>query len=97
MVIVVVLATMSIIITRKNQEKIQEISEGGLRQKVEVSRSGGDRYEEVDAINLVPGDKIKLTKTMVVPCDLIVTKGTCICDESGLTGESMPVRKAEVP
>ena len=97
MVIVVVLATMSIIITRKNQEKIQEISEGGLHQKVEVSRSGGDRYEEVDAINLVPGDKIKLTKTMVVPCDLIVTKGTCICDESGLTGESMPVRKAEVP
>ena len=29
--------------------------------------------------------------------DVVALKGTCITDESGLTGESMPVRKSEVP
>lgn len=33
----------------------------------------------------------------VLPCDLVIVQGTCITDESGLTGESMPVRKSEVP
>lgn len=98
MVVVVVCASMSIKITRANQLKIQEIGEAGKGAKCEVKRNG-NWQTNVSADILVPGDMLKLgnMNNVVLPCDLIVTRGTCITDESGLTGESMPVRKSEVP
>ena len=101
MVIVIVLACMSISISKKNQLKIQEISESGMKddqgndRTVNVFRGGVKTA--IKATQVVPGDCIELSDTMTLPCDLIVINGTCICDESGLTGESMPVRKSEVP
>jgi predicted P-type ATPase len=42
----------------------------------------------------VPGDVVLITKIdWVVPCDMIILNGSCIVNESGLTGESMPVQK----
>ena len=45
------------------------------------------------------GDCIQLDgqTNWTLPCDAVVIKGTAICDESGLTGESMPVRKSALP
>ena len=30
----------------------------------------------------------------VLPCDMVLVHGSAVCDESGLTGESMPVGKS---
>jgi len=94
-IVVVVTAGLSVTITRKNQQKIKEIGTAGTGVEVEVCRDG--KWIKVISENLVPGDLVKLTDSCVIACDMIVVKGTCICDESGLTGESMPVRKSEVP
>ena len=33
----------------------------------------------------------------VLPCDLVLLRGTCVADESALTGEAMPVQKTPAP
>ena len=92
--VVLICAWLSIVIKRHNQEKIQELTM--MFTQCTVQRNG--QWVVVDSQELVPGDLVKLVQgNWVLPCDLVITRGTCICDESGLTGESMPVRKSEVP
>ena len=43
------------------------------------------------------GDRIRARDGWVVPCDVVLVRGTAVCDESGLTGESKPVRKVQLP
>jgi P-type E1-E2 ATPase len=45
---------------------------------------------------LTPGDKIKIELNQVIPCDLVLVKGSCTVDETMLTGESAPVTKSDV-
>ena len=57
-----------------------------------MRRSGG--ITEVSSNDIVPGDIVLIDKIdWIVPCDMIIISGGCIMDESGLTGESMPVQK----
>ncbi|KAM7379060.1 hypothetical protein PAMP_004634 [Pampus punctatissimus] len=47
---------------------------------------------------LVPGDVIVIPGNgMIMPCDAVVIRGTCIVNESMLTGESVPVTKTSLP
>uniref|UniRef100_A0A671XDP9 ATPase 13A3 n=1 Tax=Sparus aurata TaxID=8175 RepID=A0A671XDP9_SPAAU len=47
---------------------------------------------------LVPGDVILIPANgMIMPCDAVLTHGTCIVNESMLTGESVPVTKTSLP
>uniref|UniRef100_A0A8C2Z3D1 ATPase 13A3 n=1 Tax=Cyclopterus lumpus TaxID=8103 RepID=A0A8C2Z3D1_CYCLU len=48
--------------------------------------------------DLVPGDVIIIPANgMVMPCDAVLVHGTCIVNESMLTGESVPVTKTSLP
>ena len=43
--------------------------------------------------NLVPGDVVVVPDNCLMPCDMILLTGSCIVNESMLTGESIPVIK----
>ena len=79
----------NIAITRANQKKIKSMTE--YQTQVKVLRDG--IWSSVDSVDLVPGDVIALQENWNLPCDAVLLSGSAICDESGLTGESMPVRK----
>ena len=46
---------------------------------------------------LVPGDIIEVPSYKKLPCDAILLSGLCVVNEAMLTGESVPVVKAELP
>jgi len=50
-----------------------------------------------DSRALVPGDVVKVRGGgWTVPADLVLVQGSCACDESGLTGETMPSSKTSL-
>ncbi|WJK39685.1 cation-transporting P-type ATPase [Solwaraspora sp. WMMA2056] len=59
-----------------------------------VRRDGVDQV--VPAADLVPGDLVRVTAGDIVPADLTLTDAYRLqCDESMLTGESVPVRRGD--
>src|SRR5690606_17943228 len=66
------------------------------RRKVTVRREG--QIVEVDAEDLVKGDIVLLAAGDVVPADCrIIETESLEVDASGLTGESLPVKKSAAP
>jgi cation-transporting P-type ATPase 13A2 len=66
--------------------------------RVKVMREGDEnRLTEINSCDLVPGDIIEIPENCSMPCDLALLSGTCIVNESMLTGESIPVIKNPVP
>ncbi|TDH67821.1 hypothetical protein CCR75_006788 [Bremia lactucae] len=63
--------------------------------EVAVKRDGV--WITIESPNLVPGDLVRVAENWELPCDLLIIKGSTVCDESMLTGESMPVQKVPVP
>eukprot|EP00116_Pleurobrachia_bachei_P000741 sb/3461003/ len=52
------------------------------------------RWDKVRCNELCPGDLISLTRREEsVPCDVILLHGSCVVNESMLTGESVPLMK----
>nr|XP_023650603.1 probable cation-transporting ATPase 13A3 isoform X3 [Paramormyrops kingsleyae] len=59
---------------------------------------GDQEVEEILSTDLVPGDVIIIPSNgMMMPCDAALIGGTCIVNESMLTGESVPVTKTQLP
>jgi cation-transporting ATPase 13A3/4/5 len=52
---------------------------------------------KINSAELVPGDVIEIPEDKAMPCDLILLTGSCIVNESMLTGESIPVIKSALP
>ena len=53
---------------------------------------------QVDVTELVPGDVVRLVLGEIVPADLRLLEAVGLqCDESVLTGESLPVDKGDRP
>jgi cation-transporting ATPase 13A3/4/5 len=45
----------------------------------------------------VPEDIVEIDEMERIPCDLILITGSCIVNESMLTGESVPMIKSALP
>ncbi|MBR1421889.1 MAG: heavy metal translocating P-type ATPase, partial [Ruminococcus sp.] len=56
-----------------------------------VIRDGEE--QEIPAQDVTVGETIVLRSGASVPCDAVVTEGSCTVDESALTGESLPADK----
>ena len=69
-----------------NPSIISQLSEN-LEQKKQV----------LSSFNLIPGDVIEVPENELMPCDIILLNGTCIMNESMLTGESIPIVKTALP
>jgi len=77
-------------------EKAAEALHSGIRHHCVVLRSGHPRT--VDVTELVPGDVVDLQLGQVVPADLrLLAAAGLECDESVLTGESVPAEKSPAP
>ncbi len=75
-------------------ERSAEAMHAEIRHMVTVLRDG--KPCSVDVTCLVPGDVVRLGVGSVVPADLRLVSATHLeCDESILTGESVPAAKSE--
>ncbi|KZS08802.1 putative Cation-transporting ATPase 13A2 [Daphnia magna] len=82
---------------RRQSSTLKNMTAAHISSMVTVSR-GGEVYENIYASRLVPGDVIVIPPTgFLVPCDAVLVAGTCIVNESVLTGESAPETKTPVP
>ncbi len=96
-VIIGIIVTLSVGLGFFNEyrsERAVEALHSQIRQKAIVVRDG--KSQEVDVIQLVPGDVVKLRVGDIIPADIRLLHTTELeCDEAVLTGESMPVEKSE--
>jgi cation-transporting ATPase 13A3/4/5 len=91
--VVLFAAVLKMYLKRRNQEIIAKLTDF---HSTEVVYRDCD-WLEIDSRSLVPGDVIRVQNDWAVPCDIVLTKGMAVCDEAGLTGESMPVPKMSAP
>lgn len=65
--------------------------------RVTVCRANKE-VDEILSTDLVPGDVLLIPPNgTIMPCDAVLISGTCIVNESMLTGESVPVTKTNLP
>ncbi|XP_042314211.1 LOW QUALITY PROTEIN: polyamine-transporting ATPase 13A3 [Sceloporus undulatus] len=82
---------------RKQYQMLHEMVAAHSVVRVSVSRAN-QGAEEILSTELVPGDVIVVPLNgMIMPCDAVLVSGTCIVNESMLTGESVPVTKTNLP
>ncbi|EAR98775.2 E1-E2 ATPase family protein (macronuclear) [Tetrahymena thermophila SB210] len=53
--------------------------------------------KQISSLELVPGDIIEIPDGQILPCDVILLNGSCVMNESMLTGESIPIIKSSLP
>ena len=92
-VVVLLSAAFSMLLVHKAQVAVARVA--NVRTKVSVLRDGA--WVTLESNELVPGDVLHVRAGAFAPCDLAVLQGTCVVDESALTGESMPCVKTPVP
>ena len=77
-------------------EKAAEALHDQVRRRATVVRDGA--AVSVDVVDLVPGDVVRLQLGDIVPADLrLLEVHDLECEESILTGESLPVEKGVTP
>ena len=89
-------AVTSLVQTLTNLRNISRMANYSCQ--VKVMRSGDENVlTDIESTGLVPGDVIEIPENTAMPCDLVLLTGSCIVNESMLTGESIPVIKNSLP
>merc|ERR1719495_1810514 len=91
----VISVTVSVWETRRQNRKLRDTMKS--ESKVRVVRNG--KEVELSSKELVPGDQVLLPTNggYTVECDSVLVEGSCVVNESMLTGESIPVTKVSIP
>ena len=77
-------------------ERAAEAMHNEIRHEIATTRDG--ESVSVEVTHLVPGDIVHLAVGSIVPADLrLLTAANLECDESILTGESLPAEKSADP
>uniref|UniRef100_A0A8D1UFK3 Polyamine-transporting ATPase 13A3 n=1 Tax=Sus scrofa TaxID=9823 RepID=A0A8D1UFK3_PIG len=100
-VAIVIMSVVSIISSlyaiRKQYIMLHDMVAAHSTVRVSVCRVN-EEIEEIFSTDLVPGDVMVIPLNgIVMPCDAVLISGTCIVNESMLTGESVPVTKTNLP
>ncbi|KAM9315825.1 polyamine-transporting ATPase 13A3 [Gastrophryne carolinensis] len=98
---IVVMSVLSIISSlytiKKQYTMLHDMVAAHSIVRVSVSRAN-EEVEEILSTDLVPGDLMLIPPNgTIMPCDAVLISGTCIVNESMLTGESVPVTKTNLP
>ncbi|XP_078491913.1 polyamine-transporting ATPase 13A3 [Ciona intestinalis] len=96
----VISAVTSLIEVRRERFKLHQMVEFHNEMKVQVLRQINEdpQVTEIWSKDLVPGDVLVVPPSgMQLACDAALVSGTCIVNESMLTGESVPVTKTPLP
>lgn len=89
-------AITSLVETMTNLRNIRKMANYSC--PVMVMRGGDEgNLQYMESTELVPGDVIEIPENCNMPCDIVVLTGSCIVNESMLTGESIPVIKNALP
>ncbi|NXA31246.1 AT133 ATPase, partial [Eudromia elegans] len=100
-VAIVIMSVISIVSSlytiRKQYVMLHDMVAAHSIVRVSVCR-GNQEIEEILSTDLVPGDIMLIPSNgTIMPCDAVLLSGTCIVNESMLTGESVPVTKINLP
>lgn len=93
--VLLALFSLSHTLEHRSMGKARRAVEALMQLRPETAlREGEDGVVEVPVAELIPGDRVILRPGARVPVDGRVVEGSGHLDESSVTGESLPVRKA---
>ena len=84
-------ATISFVETVHALEQIAELKSSFTNDEATAFRDG--KWAIIKSSDLVPGDLIQVNLGEIIPADCRLNEGNIDCDESSLTGESLPAHK----
>lgn len=90
------LVTFEVVLVKHQLRNMQEIRRMGNQPfMVQVFRQ--NKMTLIKSDQLVPGDLVNIVRSdHNIPCDILLIRGSCIVDESTLTGESVPQMKEPI-